>query len=352
MALPLVLILYNHPVLPGDHPDAESEHTIVEIADDVAVVLEATGSYRTTLLGLKEDPTVLWSELRRRKPAVVFNLFEGSLANSETESYVAGLLEWRGIPFTGSPMQALSIARAKDLTKQLLRGAGLPTADFMVVSELPAPPCNLEWPVIVKPARQDASIGLAQDSVCTTQEQLDQRVQFIFETYGAPVLVEEFIPGREFNVALVDFCGLQYMPPAEIIFRQDRPGVWPILTYDGKWKPGSADYETTPPKFPADIPARLAHRLGTIAMEAYRLLGCRDYARVDFRVKPNGKPYILEINPNPEISPQAGFAGCLGSGQISHEEFIARLVEHALNRPQGHLPHFAMNQCLSLEPAS
>jgi D-alanine-D-alanine ligase len=352
MTAPLVLVLYNHPLLPGDHPDADSEHSIVDIASRMAEILEGDGGFRTTLLGLKQDPAALWTELRRRKPAVVFNLFEGNVENTDTESYVAGLLQWHGIPFTGSPMQALTLARAKHLAKPLLRGAGLPTADFMVVSELPVPPCNLEWPVIVKPAQQDASVGLNQDSVCTSQFQLEQRVQYILETYGAPVLVEEFIHGREFNVALVELPELECLPPAEIVFPSERPGFWPILTYDGKWKPGTSDYEITPPRYPADISPRTAERLGTIAKHAYRLMGCKDYARVDFRMKSNGRPFILEVNPNPEISATAGFAGCLGSAKIPHQEFIVRLIRHALNRPQGLMPNFAMNRCLSLQPAS
>jgi D-alanine-D-alanine ligase len=352
MTAPLVLVLYNHPLLPKDHPDAESEHTVVEIAMSLAEILERKGGFRTLLLGLKQDPTVLWTELRRRKPAVVFNLFEGNLEHTDTESYVAGLLQWNGVPFTGSPMHALSLARAKHLAKPLLRGAGLPTADFMVVNELPVPPCNLEWPVIVKPAQQDASVGLDHDSVCTDQLQLDQRARYILETYGAPVLVEEFIHGREFNVALLELPTLQYLPPAEIVFPPERPGFWPILTYAGKWKPGSADYDITPPKFPANLSPRAAERLGTIAMQAYRLLGCKDYARVDFRMKANGKPYILEVNPNPEISDDAGFAGCLASASLTYEEFIVRLVSHAMHRPEGPVPNFAMNRCLSLQPVS
>jgi D-alanine-D-alanine ligase len=238
------------------------------------------------------------------------------------------------------------------MTKFLLQGAGLPTPAFFVVEELPVPDCSLEWPVIVKPAQQDASVGLDQESVCTDQFELEQRVQYILETYGAPVLVEEFIHGREFNVALVELPDLQYLPPSEIVFPPGKPGYWPILTYDGKWKPGTSDYEITPPKFPADIPPRTAERLGTIAMQAYRLLGCKDYARVDFRMKPNGKPFILEVNPNPEISAEAGFNGCLGSVRTSHEEFIVRLVRHALDRPKGPLPNFAMNRCLSMQSAS
>jgi D-alanine-D-alanine ligase len=339
MPAPTVLILYNQPLLPADHPDFKSEHTIVEISEQMAGVLEDAG-FRIRRLGLEQDPTVLWTELRRRRPDVVFNLFEGNLTDGETESYVAGLLEWSGVPYTGSPMAALSLARDKQRTKVLLRGAGLPTAPFLAVDRLPVPHCELEWPVIAKPARQDASVGLSQESVCTDQAQLDRRVRYLLNTYG-PVLVEEYIHGREFNVALLEMPELEHLPPAEILFRDDRPGYWPILTYDGKWKPGTDEYETTPPKFPADVSPAVARKLGALAMKAYRLLGCRDYARVDMRMKANGRAYILEVNPNPEISATAGFAGCLEAAHISHHELIVRLVEHALSRKDQRQPTFA-----------
>lgn len=339
MAKTSVLVLHNQPLLATDHPDADSEHTIVGIAEDIAQILNTEG-FHVTRLGLGADPRVLWNELQKRKPDIVFNLFEGNLDNTETESYVAGLLDWAGIPYTGSPFQTLVLARAKHTTKFLLRGAGLPTADFLVVNELPMPECQLEYPVIVKPAKQDASVGLDQESVCTSAFQLEHRVQYILGTYGAPVLIEEYLSGREFNIALLELPELQYLPPAEILFPEEKPGAWSILTYEGKWKPGTSDYDTTPPKYPADIPATTARKLGRIAMKAYRLLGCRDYARVDMRMKANGKPYILEVNPNPEISNQAGFAGCLGSAKIAHRDFIIRLARHALSRKNTLKPTF------------
>lgn len=350
MTAPLVPILYNQPTLPLDHPDAESERSIVDIAVGIGEILGAAG-FRTMPLPLKRDPMVLWEALKKRKPAVVFNLFEGNLEDAATESYVASLLQWKGVPFTGSPMHTLELARAKHLTKQILRGAGLPTADFFVVSELPVIHCPLEWPVIVKAALQDASVGLAQDSVCTNQEQLEARVEYMLQTYGPPVMVEEFISGREFNVALIELPDLQCLPVAEIIFEGDKERYWPILTYTGKWRPGTEEYDQSPPKCPAEITARLSGRLCTIASEAYRLLGCRDYARIDFRVRPNGKPLILEVNPNPDISENAGFVRCLGAADITYAEFIVRLVEHALARKTP-TPTFAMDQCESLQPSA
>jgi D-alanine-D-alanine ligase len=350
MASPTVLILYNQPLLPPDHPESASEHTIVDIAEAMTTILQNAG-FRIRRLGLEPNPTALWNELRRNRPHVVFNLFEGSIHDTETESYVAGLLQWARIPFTGSPLSTLTLARAKHVTKHLLRGAGLPTADFFFVEQFPVPPCLLEWPVIAKPAQQDASVGMDQESVCTDQEQLEHRVQYLLETYG-PVLVEEYIRGREFNVALLELPELEYLAPAEIVFPEEKPGYWPILTYDGKWMPGTPEYDRTPPKFPADITPATARKLGAIALKAYRLLGCRDYARVDLRMKPNGRPYILEVNPNPEISAYAGFAGCLGAAGIPHEQFIVRLINQALSRHGSPSPTFAPTRMSSSELTS
>src|ERR1043166_1222959 len=159
-----VVVLYNKPVLPMDHPDASSEHSVVEIAEHVAKTLGEAG-FASSLIELGTDPTPLWPELQRRNADVVFNLFEGNGDRPETESYLAGLLEWFGVPYTGSPYTAVTLARAKDTAKHLLKGAGLPTADFQVVQSPPAPKRTVRFPVIVKPARQDASVGIEQSSV-------------------------------------------------------------------------------------------------------------------------------------------------------------------------------------------
>jgi D-alanine-D-alanine ligase len=328
-----VLVLYNEPVLPADHPDADSEHEILYTTDVVAGHLTEAG-FDVTRLGVSRDPSALLSGLRRAKPDVVFNLFEGLADHYGTEAYAAGLLEWLGLPYTGCPYQTLCVARDKAWTKRLLRGAGLPTADFFVVEEGPVEECPLDWPVIVKPGMQDASVGLDQNSVVTDLDRLNERVAYLLETYGPPVLIEEFIRGREFNLGLIESTDLRALPVSEIEFIDHTPGYWPIVTYDAKWKPGSRDYEATPAKYPAVVSPRLATRLQGLAKQAFRLLGCRDYARVDFRVRPNGKAYILEVNPNPDFSPTAGLAGGLESAGLTHAQFTVELVHAALARKQ------------------
>ncbi len=325
-----VLVLYNQPILPEDHADAESEHEILSTVEFVQRTLSKAG-YDASTLGVSRDPTGLLEGLRDIRPDVVFNLFEGLADCGETEAHVAGLLEWLEIPYTGCPYQTLCIARSKHLTKHLLAGAGLPTAKFIVADDVPVEDCPLGWPVIVKPATQDASVGLDQGSVVTNMDRLNDRIAYLLENYGPPVLIEEFIRGREFNVGLIEMPDLRVLPVSEIKFIDKDPGFWPIVTYDAKWKPGSRDYEATPPKYPARVSPRLAGKLEELARQAFRLLGCRDYARVDFRVR-GSKPYILEVNPNPDFSPTAGLAGGLESAGIPHAQFTLELVQNALAR--------------------
>ena len=202
------------------------------------------------------------------------------------------------------------------------------------------PACALDFPVIVKPATQDASVGVDQASVCTNQRQLGERVEYIFATYGPPVLIEEYLPGREFNVALIELPNLQSLAPVEITLPEEKPGSWPIYTYGGKWNVGSSDYEATRSCFPTDLSASAVAKLHRVAQSAYRLLGCRDYARVDFRMKPDGEVYLLEVNPNPDISTE-DLTTCLGLAGLSRTEFVVRLVKQALSRKDAPKPTFA-----------
>lgn len=331
MSLPHVAVLFNEPVLSPDHPDSAAEREILGTVDSVSRALDQAG-FRVSRRGASRDPAALVAGLRDMRPDAVFNLFEGSGDRESNEATVAGLLEWLGVPFTGCPSQALTLARDKQLTKHLLKGAGLPTADFLVTDGLPVPPCDLRWPVIVKPALFDASIGLDQGSVVTDQAALDRRVASLLDRYGPPVLVEEFILGRELNVSLVEVPELRCLPVSEVLFLDEYPARWPIVTYDAKWRPDSREFQATPAKYPGDVAPELASRLHDLARRAYRLLGCRDYARVDFRVGSDGRAFILEVNPNPSYSPDAGLAGALQSAGINHDGFTVRLVRNALAR--------------------
>ena len=257
------------------------------------------------------------------------------LATPKQNHTSRGCSNGRGFPIPARRFPRLSLARAKHTTKHLLKGAGLPTADFMAVHGLPMPKCSLAFPVIVKPATQDASVGMDQASVCVNPSALKRRVQYILATYGAPVIVEEYIPGRELNVSLVELPELTALPAAEIVLPREKAGQWSIYTYDGKWKADSSEYAQTSVRMATDLSAAMVRKLNRLAMSAYRLLGCRDYGRVDFRLQADGKAYILEVNPNPDISEQADLT-----------DFLVRLVNQAHSRRHTPKPTFA-RQALS-----
>jgi D-alanine-D-alanine ligase len=326
-----VAILYNEPSLPPDHPDAYSEREVLETVAQVAHVLGQTNCL-VSKLGLSRDPAPLIETVRRDRPDVVFNLFEGLADWGDTEIYCIGLLEWLRVPFTGCPLRATCLSRDKALTKDLLRSAGLPTANSMLIHGLPVPECRLQWPVIVKPANQDASVGIEQDSVVQTQAALQSRVAQMLDRYGPPILIEEYIGGREFCVGLYERPELTCMPIAEYEFRSI-DGVWPIITYEGKWTEGSRDYDMSTMKFPAkNVSPPLAERLRNVAERTYRLFGCRDYARLDFRVNDAGEPFVLELNTNPGLNPEAGFALGLQSMGLTWASLVLQLVQNALAR--------------------
>jgi D-alanine-D-alanine ligase len=335
MSPPRVLVLHNEPVLPEGHPDYASEYEILETAATVGRVLQGAG-YEVRRLGVGRDPMALLEGLREARPDAVFNLFEGLATQPGTEATVVGLLEWLGLPFTGSPSAALALALDKHRTKQLLRGAGLPTPAAVAVERLP-PDWPLGWPAIVKPARQDASVGIEQASVVSDPDQLERRCAWVLERFGPPALVERFVPGREFHVHLVEDRAVDggrslcLLPLAEIVFLEQASGYWPIYSYDAKWKADSHEYRVTPLHSPILLEPGPMERLGDLARRTYDVIGCRDYGRLDVRMTPEGEYFILEVNPNPFLNSKAVINGLAALGR-SQTQFFLDLVRAALAR--------------------
>lgn len=328
----MILLLYNTPTLPAEHPDAASEAGVMESVEAVEAALRAAG-HEVRRLGVGNSITALIDDLRRTpRPDVVFNLCEGLHGVGEGESYIAGLVELLGWSLTGSSPECLALARDKPRMKWLLRGAGLPTPEFHYFKPgEPLPLAVLErmllsGPLIVKPAHEDASLGIGPDSVVTTMAALERQVGDIARRYG-PVLVEQFIAGREFNAAIVALPEPRLLPLSEIRFAAASP-LARLVTYDAKWSTGSAADLATQPCCPAEVDPHLAAEIGRVAIGAFQLAGCRDYARVDLRVDEHGRPWILEINSNPDLSPAAGLARALRVGGGGYGSFIVQMVEH------------------------
>jgi D-alanine-D-alanine ligase len=247
------------------------------------------------------------------------------------EAGVASLLDLMRIPYTGNCPLTLAAAQDKAFAKQLLQGGGLPVARWAVLrsADDPLPP-GLAPPLFVKTRFEDASHGISTRNVCLTTDEARRCAAELILAWRQDCLVEEFLPGREFNIGVL--LEGEVLPLAEIGY-QLAPGLPRIVTYEAKWVAGSADDLGTPVKCPAEnVAGDLAARLRDLAGQAYRALGCRDYARVDVRLDAAGEPCILEVNPNPDISPDAGLARAAGRGGIEYDQLIVRIAHAALRR--------------------
>jgi len=336
MSKPPILVLFNRPVLPPNHPEAGSEYDILDTVADTVKILGAAG-FAVRELGIAHDPRPLLDELRDHPPLAVFNLFEGLATQPATEVSVAAMLEWMNVPFTGCPSMAMTLGRDKIRVKHLLSAARISTPAYMVVENGPIPVWRGGWPAIVKPAMQDASIGIDQGSVVTSREQLLARIEFVLKNYGAPVLVERFIAGREFLVHVIEDGPERVaivLPPSEIAYSGNRGESWPLYTFTAKWDEASAEYKAAPVIAPVEVDAETFGKLQSIASRGFSLLGCHDYARLDLRMDANGEFHVLEVNPNPYLNSIALVKGLEAIGR-SHEWLIVNLTLNAIARGGG-----------------
>jgi D-alanine-D-alanine ligase len=334
---PSVLVLYNEPVLPADDPEYESELDVLETLGDTVKVLVAAG-FAVRKLGINYDPQPLLDEVKHNRPDAVFNLFEGIPTRPGIEISAAALLEWLDLPFTGCPSLSLALGRDKVRSKHLLAASGLPTPGYLVIEQEPIPEWTGGWPAIVKPALEDASVGIEQASVVTDPAQLAARVRFVLDNFGPPILVEEFVGGREFHVNVIETGDgsdrtLTVLPFAEIAYREGPPGWWPVYTYTAKWDLQSAEFRDSPLIAPVELPPELTARLRDLAARVFRLFECQDFARVDVRMSADGTFRVLEMNPNPYLNSIALVKGLEVIGR-THEYFVQEMTRAAIARGQ------------------
>lgn len=312
-----------------------SEVGVLEEMEDIRGALNSLG-YRTILLNVDSDIDRLYNFLRDERPDLVFNLVESVENEAILEMNVAGVYELLKIPYTGAGPLALGTALHKPRVKEILASHGIRTPRsqvFQPTGRLVIEP-GLKFPLFVKPAQEDASVGISDESVVYTSGDLRKRVRYIFEEFEQPALVEQYIDGRELNVAVLGNRPPVAMPISEIDFTGLTPGMHRIVSYEAKWMHGTVAYDGTKGVCPAVLPAGVEARLKGTALRCFELIGCRDYARVDFRLSKDNVPYVLEVNPNPDISDDAGFARSARAHGLAFSETIGKIVESALQRCQ------------------
>ncbi len=320
---PKIAIVYNEPI--GE------EEAIVGVLDEVKAVHQALAELGYPVIRVPLCPPFehVRDRLKGLEAELVFNLFEGFECCPETEAMVADILSELGIPYTGCSSASLSLALDKAKTKALLEAAGIATPRYQLLSPRTLSSFDLGYPCIVKPSGEDASHGLSEESVVRDFASLGRQVAKVSKLFGGKALVEEFVDGREFNATILGKRELAILPISEIVY--SLPPLRPrILTFAAKWQPYSLYFQCTKPICPAEIGVKEREHIAQVAISVFRLVGCYGYARVDMRLDTEGRLMVLEVNPNPDISPDSGAVRQAKVAGVGYSQFIEKIVMLAL----------------------
>jgi D-alanine-D-alanine ligase len=306
--------------------------TPIEEYEQIAERLSRKGLEAYTL-NIKDDIEILLKNIKKHKPDVVFNFVEIFKDNSRLEMNMVGLLELLGIPYTGAPPMALANCQSKILAKRLLNAVGIRTPQFMVIrKEQSHYRHKLNFPLIIKPAFEDASAGIENDSIVQSNKEMRGRINYVLSNFAQPALVEEFIEGRELNVAVMGDKNPVALPISEIDFSEMPEHLHNIVSYQAKWDPHHESYHKTIPICPSKLPQRIEKKAKDIAIKAFKTMNCRDYARVDIRLSKDKKLYVLEVNPNPDLTEGAGFMRSSEAAGYSYATTLKKIVNFAWKR--------------------
>jgi D-alanine-D-alanine ligase len=331
--------------------DEFAEWDSTETIDAVANALSALGDV-VRLEANADFP----QNLRDARPDIVFNIAEG-LHGVNREAHVPAICEFYGIPYSASDPFTLSLCLDKARTKEVLAFHGVPTAQFSVVREhretgsgkrkarlRPARgkelrfPCPASrFPVFVKPVHEGSSKGITEANYCRTQHELDAQVEFLLERYQQPVLIEEYLPGAEFTCAVLgNGDGARVLPIVGMNFEALPDGALPVYGFEAKWIWDRPEKPLEIFECPARITEELRRTIEDVVLRAYRVLGCRDWSRIDVRLDAMGKPNVVEVNPLPGILPNPADNSCFPKAAraagMSYDELIQACLLHAADR--------------------
>jgi D-alanine-D-alanine ligase len=265
-------------------------------------------------------------------PDIILNFVEALDGDANFEGHIAGAFEILDIEFTGNRALTLGNCLNKIKTKQILRSLGVRSPKYLLArlnTQVDAATLKLKFPLILKLNKEDASIGISENSVVNDFRALQEQLEFLFRNYRQDVLIEECLPGREISAAIL---GDRVLPLSEISFDGLPEHLPKIVTYEAKWSLHSTYYQHTTPVCPAVIDKELQALIEKTALVAFNALDCRDYARVDFRLSQRSIPHVVDVNPNPDLSPEAGFIRSASFANMSYEQVLFALVEFALQR--------------------
>lgn len=339
-----ILICYNEPTryysnylgkenVLHDQDNDLSEREFLNQIEEIKKIISRKYSTVNTL-AINSDIKSAINKILTFSPDAIFNFVESIEGNTNYESYIAGVFDLLGTEYTGNSPMTLGNCLLKSRTKQILKSYGINTPNHFT-AELNQFPTEseftLKFPVILKLLREDASIGISEFSVVNDFNSMIARLKYLFDSFNQEVLIEEYIDGRELNVAIL---GNQILPISEISFETLPDDLPKIITYEAKWSQDSIYYKNTIPKCPTELEPKLEEKIKNIAWTAFEALDCRDYARVDIRLNKNNVPYVIEVNPNPDISPDTGFVRSAAAANINYEQLLITILSFAIKRSE------------------
>jgi D-alanine-D-alanine ligase len=321
-----VLVLVHKDLVPREDVPAADVNPEWRMEWDVVTTLRKRG-HDMRVIGVHDDLTPIRQSIEEFKPDIVFNLMEAFADIGVFDQNVVSYLELLRVPYTGCNPRGLTLSRDKALARKLLAYHRIPSPDFTVVplNRKPILPKKLAFPLIVKSLTYESSIGISQASVVANEEQLLKRVNYIHDTILTPAIIEQFIDGRELYVGVVGNHRLRVFPVWEMSFAKMPESSWRIATERVKW---SVKYQKRHgiDTAEAQLLEGLAPKIQHLARRTFRALDLSGYARIDFRMDGNGKPYVIEANANPQLAQAEDFAQSAKRAKVSYSRLLERIM--------------------------
>ena len=283
-------------------------------------------------LALFDDLDLLRQKLLTFNPNIIFNLADQFRNNRALDQNIASFLELQGLPFTGCGSTGLTLCKHKGISKKILGYPRIGVPDFITLQrgKRITRPRRLKFPILVKPLKEEASMGISQASFVETDDQFRERVQFIHDKFGCDVIAEEYIEGRELYVSILGNHRIQVFPIRELVFREVPPDEPKIATYRAKWDEAYRQRWGLENRFAEDLDPVLLRAIERTSKRIYHLLTIDGYARLDLRVTAKGQIYFIEANPNPILAADEDFAQSALKADLPYPQLMDRILRLGL----------------------
>jgi D-alanine-D-alanine ligase len=299
---------------------------------DVLNALAKLG-HTTEHLVLFDNLDLLRQKLQAFQPDIIFNLADQFNNNRAFDQNIASFLELQGLSFTGCGSTGLMLCKHKGISKKILGYHRIHVPEFVMIArgKRIARPKRLKFPIVVKPLKEEASLGISQASFVETDEQFNERVQFIHEKYDNDVIAEEYIEGRELYVGVLGNHRLQSFPIRELVFKEVPPDEPKMATYKAKWDEEYRKRWGLENRFAEGLEPAVVRKIESICKRIYHLLTIDGYARIDLRLTANNEVYFIEANPNPILAEDEDFAQSALKANLAYPELIERIIRVGMN---------------------